>query len=159
MVREALIMLVEDEEMDIELTLDAFREAHLANRIEVCRTGDEALDYLFARGDYGDRQRFPLPDLVLLDLNLPGTNGFEVLRRVKATDGLRRLPVIILTSSAEEGDRAMGYDCGANSYLVKPISFDGFLDVVRVIGEYWLTLNVAPPFDGTNESKTGKAGE
>ncbi len=158
MAREALIMLVEDEEMDIELTLDAFREAHLANRIHVCRTGDEALDYLSARGEYRDRRRFPLPDLILLDLNLPGTSGFEVLRRVKATDGLRRLPVIILTSSTEEGDRAMGYDSGANSYLVKPISFEGFLEVVRVVGEYWLSLNVGPPMAGIDGSVTAGTG-
>jgi DNA-binding response OmpR family regulator len=87
----------------------------------------------------------PLPSLVLLDLKLPGIDGFEVLRQIKSTAMLKRLPVIILTSSKEEGDRALSYDNGANSYLVKPVSFDGFLDVVRKIEGYWLSLNVAPP--------------
>jgi len=88
-----------------------------------------------------------LPGLVLLDLKMPGIDGFEVLRQIKSTAGLKRLPVIILTSSKEEGDRAMSYDNGANSYLVKPVSFEGFLDVVRTIGDYWLTLNMGPPRD------------
>ena len=88
---------------------------------------------------------FPMPNLVLLDLKLPGIDGFEVLRQIKSTPILKRLPVVILTSSKEEGDRALSYDHGANSYLVKPVSFDGFLGVVRQIDGYWLSLNVAPP--------------
>ncbi len=141
----AHILLVEDNRMDVELTLDAFREARLLNAIHVAPNGQDALDYLFGEGKYTDRTRFPLPSLVLLDLKLPGIDGFEVLRRIKSTPMLKRLPVIILTSSKEEGDRAFSYDNGANSYLVKPVSFDGFLDVVRKIEGYWLALNVAPP--------------
>lgn len=141
----AHILLVEDNRMDVELTLDAFREARLLNAIHVASNGQDALDYLFGEGKYTDRTRFPLPSLVLLDLKLPGIDGFEVLRRIKSTPMLKRLPVIILTSSKEEGDRAFSYDNGANSYLVKPVSFDGFLDVVRKIEGYWLALNVAPP--------------
>jgi len=133
--------------MDVELTLDAFREARLSNTVQVARTGEDALDYLFCRGQYTGRESQLLPDLVLLDLKMPGIDGFEVLRQIKSTTGLKRLPVIILTSSKEEGDRAMSYDNGANSYLVKPVSFEGFLDVVRTIGDYWLTLNMAPPRD------------
>jgi CheY-like chemotaxis protein len=133
--------------MDVELTLDAFREARLSNTVQVARTGQDALDYLFCRGQYTGRESQLLPDLVLLDLKMPGIDGFEVLRQIKSTTGLKRLPVIILTSSKEEGDRAMSYDNGANSYLVKPVSFEGFLDVVRTIGDYWLTLNMAPPRD------------
>ena len=139
------ILLVEDNRMDIELTLDAFREACLGNVVHVSHNGQEALDYLFGRGAYSDRQAYPLPDLILLDLKMPGIGGHEVLRRIKETPGLKRLPVVILTSSKEEGDLALGYDWGANGYLVKPVSFIGFLDVARKVGEYWLTLNVGPP--------------
>ncbi len=131
--------------MDVELTLDAFKEAKLLNTIHVAPNGQDALDYVFGRGRYSDRDTHPMPNLVLLDLKLPGIDGFEVLRQIKATPILKRLPVVILTSSKEEGDRALSYDRGANSYLVKPVSFDGFLDVIRQIEGYWLTLNVAPP--------------
>lgn len=141
----AHILLVEDNRMDVELTLDAFHEARLLNTIHVASDGQEALDYLLGRGSYADRNAFPLPGLVLLDLKLPGIDGFEVLRQVKSMPILKRLPIIILTSSKEEGDRALSYDHGANSYLVKPVSFDGFLGVVRQIEGYWLVLNVAPP--------------
>jgi CheY-like chemotaxis protein len=141
----AQILLIEDNRMDAELTLDAFHEAKLLNTIHIASNGQEALDYLFGRGQYADRNTFPLPNLILLDLKLPGIDGFEVLRQIKSTPILKRLPVVILTSSKEEGDRALSYDYGANSYLVKPVSFDGFMGVVRQIEGYWLSLNVAPP--------------
>ena len=144
----AHILLVEDNRMDVELTLDAFHEAKLLNAIHVASDGQAALDYLFGRGKYTDRITFPLPNLVLLDLKLPGIDGFEVLRQIKSTPILKRLPVVILTSSKEDGDRALSYDHGANSYLVKPVSFDGFLGLVRQINCYWLSLNVAPPESG-----------
>ena len=138
-------MLVEDNEMDVVLTLDAFKEAHLINPIQVARTGEQALDYLAGKGEFQDRVKFPLPELILLDLKLPGISGLDVLKKIKTNPDLKRIPVIILTSSAEEGDRSLGYDRGANSYLVKPISFEGFLEVVGKIKEYWLTLNIGPP--------------
>jgi len=141
----AHILLVEDNRMDVELTLDAFREARLLNTVHVAPNGQAALDYMFGRGPYADRNAYPLPSLILLDLKLPGVDGFEVLRQIKSAPILKRIPVIILTSSKEEGDRALTYDIGANSYLVKPVSFDGFLGVVREIEGYWLSLNVAPP--------------
>ena len=141
----ATILLVEDNPMDIELTLDAFREARLRNEIEVVETGEDAVRYLLGEGEYADRQAHPLPDLVLLDLKLPGMSGHDVLQRVKKTPKIKRIPVIVLTSSKEEGDRTSSYDNGANSYLVKPVSFNGFLEVVKQISEYWLTLNVGPP--------------
>ncbi len=139
------ILLVEDNRMDIELTLDAFREARLMNKIQVATNGQKALDYVFGRGPYADREAYPMPNLILLDLKLPGIDGFEVLRQIKTTPILKRIPVVILTSSKEEGDRALSYDIGANSYLVKPVSFEGFLGVIRQIEGYWLSLNVAPP--------------
>jgi CheY-like chemotaxis protein len=141
----AHILLVEDNRMDIELTLDAFRERRLKNAIRVATSGQEALDYLLGNGVFSDRAAHPLPDLILLDLKMPVMDGHEVLRRIKAVERLKRIPVIILSSSREEGDRAVGYDNGANSYLVKPVSFEGFLEVVQRIDEYWLTLNVPPP--------------
>jgi len=139
------ILLVDDNRMDIELTLDAFRQAHLANDVEVVTSGQAAIDYLLGRGPYADRARYRLPVLILMDLKMPVIDGFEVLRQVKAAPLVRRIPVIIMTSSREEADRALSYDHGANSYLVKPVSFEGFLDVVGAIRDYWLTINLGPP--------------
>lgn len=141
----AHLLLVEDNNMDIVLTLDAFREAKLKNTINVARDGGEALDYLFGRNKFADRTLYPMPNLILLDLKMPGIDGFEVLRQIKGTELLKRIPVIILTSSKEEGDRALSYDIGANSYLMKPVSFDGFTEVVKKIDDYWFTLNINAP--------------
>jgi CheY-like chemotaxis protein len=139
------ILLVEDNHMDVVLTLDAFREAKLNIKVNVTRDGQEALDYLFGRGKYTDRNEFPLPNLILLDLKMPGIDGFQVLQQIKGTEMLKRIPVIILTSSKEEGDRALSYDMGANSYLLKPVSFEGFTEVVKKIDDYWFTLNINAP--------------
>lgn len=141
----ANILLVEDNRMDAELALDGFREARSTHRVHHVPTGEAALDYLHGRGAFGDRHRHPMPDLILLDLKMPGIDGFEVLRQVKSAPGLKRLPVVVFTSSKEEGDRLRSYDQGANSYLVKPVTFDGFVDVVRQVEGYWLNLNVGPP--------------
>jgi CheY-like chemotaxis protein len=143
--RAAHILLIEDNRMDIELTLDAFRERRLSNSVHVAQGGQEGLDYLFGRDEYANREQYPLPDLILLDLKMPVIDGHEVLHQIKQLRVLKRIPVIVLSSSTEEGDRAMTYDNGANSYLVKPVSFDGFLDVVHQIDTYWLSLNVPPP--------------
>jgi CheY-like chemotaxis protein len=140
--RLAQILLVEDNHMDVMLTLDAFKAAKLKNKINVARNGLEALDYLFGRDKYADRQQFPMPNLILLDLKMPCIDGFEVLRQIKGTHKLRRIPVVILTSSKEEGDRTQSYDIGANSYLMKPISFEGFIEVVKKIDDYWFSLNI-----------------
>lgn len=141
----SLILLVDDNKMDVELTLDAFAHAHIKNPIQVAHDGMDALDYLFGRNKYSDRQKYPLPAIILLDLKMPKIDGFEVLHQIKKIEILKRIPVIILTSSKEEGDRALSYDNGANSYLVKPVSFEGFLGVVEKIVQYWLILNVSPP--------------
>ena len=141
----ARILLVDDSRMDIELTIQAFLEGRLNNEVIVASGGQEALDYLLGVNEFADRETHPLPDIILLDLKMPVIDGHEVLRRIKEVERLRRIPVIILSSSREEGDRAMGYDNGANSYLVKPISFDGFLGVARDIHHYWVSVNVPPP--------------
>ncbi|MBL7138460.1 MAG: response regulator [Bacteroidales bacterium] len=147
MTKPATILLIEDQRMDIELTLNAFREARLANNIQVATSGEEALDYMVGKGKFADRKVHPLPDLILLDLKMPGIDGFEVLKQLKKTEKLKRIPVVVLTSSKEEGNRVLSFNLGANSYLVKPVSFDGFLHIVKEIGEYWIVLNVKPPGD------------
>lgn len=139
------ILLVEDNTFDIELTLDAFREAELEDKIFVLRSGKDALNYLFGQEQFSDRQKYPLPDLILLDLKMPRIDGHEVLLQIKSTPELKRLPVIILTSSKEDSDLIKSYDNGANSYLVKPVSANNFLQVVDQIKQYWLKLNIAPP--------------
>ena len=152
--KPACILLVDDNRMDVELALDAFREARLSNRVEVAGNGQQALDYLRGEGVYADRESYPLPALILLDLKMPGIDGFDVLRRIKDAPLLKRIPAVILTSSREEGDRALSYDIGANSYLVKPVNFTNFVDVVKQIEGYWLTLNVAPPLPPMDEAGT-----
>jgi two-component system, response regulator len=141
----AQILLVEDNSMDVVLTLNAFKEAKLRNKIHIARNGEEAVDYLFGKDQYADRSLYPLPNLILLDLKMPGIDGFEVLRRIKGAEKLKRIPVVVLTSSKEEGDRTLSYDIGANSYLMKPISFEGFIEVVKKIDDYWITLNIGAP--------------
>ena len=133
--------------MDVELTLDAFREARLSNTVQVAYTGEQALDYLFGRGAFADADKRQIPDLILLDLKLPGISGQEVLRQVKSAPDLKRIPVVVLTSSREDRDRVESYDNGVNSFLVKPITFDGFMEVVKQVDNYWLSLNVPPPAD------------
>ena len=147
MVKPAVILLVEDNPMDVELIIDAFKEARLGNKIQVAGNGKEALEYVFGEGKFADRRQYPFPDIVLLDLKMPGIDGHEVLRKIKGREKLKRLPIIILTSSRDEGDRALSYDNGANSYLVKPVSFEEFIKVVRQVSEYWFMLNVEPPLE------------
>jgi len=143
-----IILLIEDQRMDIELTLDAFRVSRLANTVQVVTSGEEAIEYIFGKGQYQDRQLFPLPDLVLMDLKMPGMDGFEVLKRLQNVPDIKRIPVVFLTSSKEEGDRALSYDLGANSYLIKPVTFEGLLNVIKKIGNYWVVLNVKLPMNG-----------
>ena len=145
MTKPATILLVEDQRTDIVLTLNTFREGRLANTINVATSGEEALDYLFGNDKYANREEYPIPDLILLDIKMPGIDGFEVLNQITNREELKQIPVIILSSSKDEGDRAMALDMGASSYLVKPISFFGLLNVIKEVGEYWVVLNVNPP--------------
>jgi two-component system response regulator len=139
------ILLVEDNPDDVELTLRAFERSHLANDIVVARDGAEALDYLFATGAHAGRDPSVMPDVILLDLNLPKLDGLEVLRRVRADERTRRLRVVILTSSKEERDVLRSYDLGANSFVRKPVDFVEFGEAARQLGLYWLVLNEPPP--------------
>src|SRR3954470_3449993 len=138
------ILLVEDSATDLELTLRALKKANLANRIEIARDGQEALDFLFARNQYSERSPEDKPRLVLLDLKLPKVDGLEVLKIVKSDPRTRSIPVVVLTSSSEQRDIVESYDLGVNSYIVKPVDFDGFTAAIAELGLYWLVMNSAP---------------
>jgi two-component system response regulator len=138
------ILLVEDNPADLELTMHAFKSHNLANRIHVVRDGAEAIDFLFASGANGVRAADEGPKVILLDLKLPKIDGLEVLRRIKGHDRLRKIPVVMLTSSKEESDIVQSYHLGVNSYIVKPVDFDRFTEAVRQLGLYWLLLNQLP---------------
>jgi two-component system response regulator len=142
-VTEPVILLVEDNQKDEALTLRALRKSNLRHQVVVVRDGAEALDYLFKPDDAG--LLAPLPQLVLLDLKLPKIDGLEVLRRIREAERTRLLPVVVLTTSAEESDRLAGYRLGANSYVRKPVDFLQFVDAVTQLGLYWLVLNEQPP--------------
>ena len=139
------ILLVEDNADDEALTFRALMKNNIGSQLVVARDGAEALDYLFATGQYAGRDVKAAPQVVLLDLNLPKVSGLEVLRRVRANEQTKLLPVVILTSSNEEPDRLRGYDNGANSYVRKPVDFNEFIEAVRQLGLYWLILNEQPP--------------
>jgi two-component system response regulator len=143
--RSVEILLVEDNPNDVELTLRAFEECKLANSVHVVRDGAEALEYLFANGASAGRNVFTVPRLILLDLKLPRVSGVEVLRRVREDQRTRLIPVVVLTSSQEERDIIETYDLGINSYIVKPVDFEKFNEVVRFLGYYWLLINQDPP--------------
>ena len=145
MVGEVEILLVEDNSSDVELALHALQKHDLANKVQVVRDGAEALDFVFCAGAYADRNLDTPPKLILLDLKLPKVDGLEVLRQIKADPRTRTIPVVALTSSREDRDIVESYRLGINSYLVKPIEFDQFTEVVRQLGVYWLLLNQPPP--------------
>jgi two-component system response regulator len=152
MTRSRLILLVEDNPDDVMLTLRAFEESQVTSEIVVAPDGEDALDFLFARGRHAGRDVTRVPDVVLLDLNLPKVDGLEVLQTVRADPRTRRLPIVILTSSREQRDLVATYDLGANSYVQKPVDFDEFLTAARQIGVYWLDVNQVPPLDALPES-------
>ena len=138
------ILLVEDNPCDVELTLRAMKMHNLTNKIHVVRDGQEALDYLFANGTYEDRNIQHIPKVILLDLKLPKVDGLEVLRQVKSDERTKRIPVVVLTSSREEKDVVESYQFGVNSYIVKPVEFDKFVEAVGKLGFYWLLINEEP---------------
>jgi CheY-like chemotaxis protein len=137
------ILLVEDDENDVELTLSALKGCRLTNTVKVVRDGAEALDYLYARGEYSGRGP-GLPVVVLLDLKMPRVDGLEVLRKIKGDPGLRHIPVVMLTSSREEKDLYVSYSLGVNAFVVKPVDFSQFVEAIRSVGAFWAVVNEPP---------------
>jgi CheY-like chemotaxis protein len=156
--RQIEILLVEDNQDDVELTLHTLRKENLANSIHIARDGEEALDFLFCHGIHAERAGEPPPRLILLDLKLPKVEGLEVLRRIKADERTKTIPVVILTSSKEEPDLVKGYGYGANSYIQKPVDFEQFRDTIKKVGLYWLVVNQAPVLEGLNQPAAKGAG-
>ncbi|MGZ9235871.1 MAG: response regulator [Anaerolineales bacterium] len=138
------ILLVEDNPRDAELTIRALKKKHLANKLFHVQDGVAALDFLFARGTFADRNVEDSPKVILLDLKLPRVNGLEVLREIKSDDRTCRIPVVIVTSSAEDPDVRTAYQLGANSYVIKPVQFETFIEAMSKLGVYWLMVNRPP---------------
>ena len=141
-----VILLVEDNPDDVDLTLRAFKKNNISNEIVVARDGVQAIEYLSSTGMYSGNTAEDLPQLVLLDLHLPKVSGLEVLRAIRADPRIKLMPVVVLTSSSEEPDIISSYQLGANSYIRKPVDFNQFLEAARQLGLYWLVLNQPPPF-------------
>jgi two-component system response regulator len=141
---EVGILLVEDNPNDVELTLRALRKHNLTNKVHVAKDGAEALEYIFATGAYAGRDINNKPRVVLLDLKLPKVDGLEVLRSIKSDEQTKMIPVVILTSSTEERDIVESYQLGVNSYIIKPVDFDKFIEAISELGLYWLSLNRSP---------------
>jgi len=141
---EVEILIVEDNVDDAEMALRALKQNKLANKVKVVGDGEEALNFIFARGKYQDRNRKAKPKIILLDLKLPKVDGLEVLREIKSNDDTKVIPVIVLTSSREETDMVDSYRLGVNSYIVKPVDFEKFVEAIRDLGLYWLLLNQQP---------------
>ncbi len=142
--KDKYILLVEDNEDDIFLTVRALKQNRILNNIEIVKDGEEALDFLFKRGKYINRLKNDLPILILLDLKLPKLDGIEVLKEIKSDSTTRVIPVVVLTTSDEEIDIFNCYNCGVNSYIKKPVDFEQFANVVKQLGLYWLILNISP---------------
>jgi two-component system, response regulator len=138
------ILLVEDNPQDAELTIRGLKKHKFANHIELVEDGAEALDYIFCRGKHAQREMTQRPKVILLDLKLPKINGLEVLKAIKLNEHTQRIPVVILTSSREDPDIKTAYELGANSYVVKPVNFDSFIEAVANLGMYWLLVNQHP---------------
>jgi CheY-like chemotaxis protein len=145
MTNDKVILLVEDNQSDIELTKRALSRKNILNELVVAEDGQIALDYLYGTGDYSGRDISHLPSVILLDLKMPKVGGHEVLSRIRSDPRTKRIPVVILTSSQEEDDLVASYDLGANSYIRKPIDFVHFVDTLAQLGLYWLILNEPPP--------------
>jgi CheY-like chemotaxis protein len=138
------ILLVEDDPRDVELTITALDEYHLANELVVASDGEQALDYLYYRGRYAQRDQ-ENPAVLLLDLKLPKVDGLEVLKQIKTDGQLKMIPVVVLTSSQEEKDMVASYELGVNAYVVKPVDFHEFVNAIKQVGAFWAVLNEPPP--------------
>lgn len=144
MKHETDILLVEDNMHDAEMTIRALKKNNLVNNLVHLKNGAEALDYIFAEGEFSSRDMSDLPKVILLDLKMPKVGGIEVLERLKLDERTKRIPIVILTSSKEDPDIKLCYDLGANSYVVKPVEFDDFVKAVSNLGLYWMILNQPP---------------
>ena len=144
MVNNKIILLVEDNPSDEQLTLMAFQKSRIENELIVTRDGEEALEYLFCTGIYADRDPLDLPEVILLDLKLPKVDGLEVLKQIRDNERTRYIPVVILTSSKEEQDMISAYNLGSNSYIRKPVDFVQFSEAVTCLGMYWMVFNQSP---------------
>lgn len=138
------ILIVEDSDDDYMATVRAFKKANLINPVQRCTNGDQALDYLFQRGEFSGADKAPRPNIILLDLNLPGTDGKEVLRMIKAEPALQKIPVIVLTTSNAQQDIEQCYAAGANSYVQKPVDLVGFIQSVARLTDYWFNVSILP---------------
>jgi CheY-like chemotaxis protein len=143
--RPITILMADDDPDDRELTREAFRESRLANEFHTVEDGEELLDYLHRRGRYAALNGAPLPGLILLDLNMPRKDGREALREIKSDPNLRRIPIVVLTTSKAEEDILRSYDLGVNSYVTKPVTFQSLVELVRVLGRYWFEVVELPP--------------
>jgi two-component system, response regulator len=141
---EVEILLVEDNPSDAELTMRALKKKNMINKLVWVKDGSEALDFIFAKGVYSDRNMEDVPKLILLDLRMPKVDGLEVLHRIKENDLTKKIPVVILTSSSEDRDIVESYKLGVNSYVSKPVEFDEFIDAVSTLGFYWILINKPP---------------
>ena len=139
-----VILLAEDDEDDMQMTLDALKEHRLGNDVRVTRDGEELMDYLRREGSYGNGADAPTPGLILLDLNMPKKDGREALGEIKSDAALRQIPVIVLTTSKAEEDVARSYDLGVNSFITKPVTFAGLAEAMRVVSEYWFEIVELP---------------
>lgn len=142
------ILMADDDPEDVMLAEDALEEARLANNFRSVGDGEELLDYLYQRGTYADPEDAPRPGLILLDLNMPRKNGFEALEEIKADPDLRPIPVVVLTTSRSEEDVYQSYDLGVNSFISKPVSFEGLVEAMKVLGEYWFEIVARPETNG-----------
>jgi len=142
-----LILIVEDSDIDYETTIRAFKKSSMANPVQRCEDGEEALDYLFQRNQYSDAESSPRPELILLDLNLPGTDGREVLEELKKDPKLKTIPVIVLTTSSDEKDISNCYQAGANSYINKPVDLQGFFAAIQRLKNFWFEVALLPKQD------------
>jgi len=143
--KAAVILLAEDDPGDQELTRRALEQSRIRNELYIVEDGEEALDYLLRRGKYEDPISSPKPDLMLLDLNMPKMDGKQLLEQMRADPNLRRIPVVALTTSKQENDIIRTYDLGANSYIVKPVDMDQFVNAIKVLKDYWFQIVVLPP--------------
>ena len=141
------ILLADDDPDDRQMTQEALTECRLANELHVVEDGEELIDYLFRRNKYAHLVKEPLPGLILLDLNMPRKDGREALKEIKANPDLRRIPIVVLTTSKAEEDILRTYDLGVNSYITKPVTFDSLVDTIKVLGRYWFEIVELPPED------------